>query len=168
MVRADRHANLLSLQPKSSIDFNFPPDDAAYSLLVGDTLLPQQSANLQFSRVVHRSIDPEVPVTAPKTDDQEEEGAEAAESDPDRIITNARPAGPADGLLSDEELRRLFERSTRPISAYDEGLRAADPKVRQGLVFGGRVKLPDERRGGFEPVWTSYTHVRRYIRIVQR
>lgn len=134
-------------------DFNFTPTDAAYSLLVGDPLLPEQSATLEFSRVVHRSIDPSVPATAPKADDQDDEDA-----DPDRVITNARAATSDDGLLSDAELCALFAREVRPVSAYDAGLCAADPAVRDRLAFGSRDKLPDGRRGAHEPVWTSYTH----------
>lgn len=149
----------LSPNRRSRADFNFQPDDAAYSLLVGDPLLPRQAANLAFSRVVHRSVDPSVPVTAPKADAEDEEGAEAAESDPDKIITNARAAAPEDGLLSDEELRTLFERAVRPVSAYDEALRNVEPAIREGLTFGSRTEVPAERRGAFEPVWTSYTHV---------
>lgn len=41
-----------------ALDFNLPPDDAAYALLVGDPLLPAQKQKLAASRVVHASIDP--------------------------------------------------------------------------------------------------------------
>lgn len=141
-------------------DFNFQPNDAAYALIVGDPLSTEQSATLAFSRVVHRSIDPDVPVTAPKAAEEENEGTGAAESDPDKIITNARPASSEDGLLSDEELQVLFQRSTRPVSAYDEGLRSGNPDIREGLTFHSRQSLPASQLGAFEPVWTSYTHVR--------
>ena len=50
-------------KPAVIVDFNFQPDDAAYSLLVGDPLLPEQSARLAQSRVVHVTIDPIVPKT---------------------------------------------------------------------------------------------------------
>lgn len=141
-------------------DFNFQPDDASYALLSGDPLLPEQSALLEFSRVVHRTIDPDVPVTAAKAAEEEDEGAEAAESDPDKIITNARRAGPEDGLLSDDELRALFQRSTWPLSAYDEGQRAGNGDIKEGVTFQSRQNIPASRHGAFEPVWTSYTHVR--------
>ncbi|GJE87626.1 endonuclease/exonuclease/phosphatase [Phanerochaete sordida] len=138
-------------------DFNFQPDDAAYALLVGDPLLPAQRAALQFSRVVHRSRDPSVPAPAPKAD-ADEDGEDGSEGDPDRVITNARAAVPSDGLLSDDELAALFAWGTRPVSAYDAGLRTADRGVRDTLAFGSRVPLPEGRRGACEPAWTSYTH----------
>ena len=96
-------------------------------------------------------------MTAPKDED---EGAESTESDPDKIITNARRASPEDGLLSDQELETLFRRPIRPVSAYDEGLRMASPDIQEGVTFRSRQSLPADRRGAFEPVWTSYTHVR--------
>ena len=142
------------------IDFNFQPDDASYALISGDPLLPEQSALLDFSRVVHRSIDPDVPLTAAKATEEEDEGAEAAESDPDKVITNARRARPEDGLLSDEELQALFELSTRPVSAYDEGQRIGSLDIKEGVTFQSRQNIPPSRHGAFEPVWTSYTHVR--------
>lgn len=144
-------------------DFNFAPDDAAYSLLVGEPLLPAQVDNLSISRVVHLTVDPTVPKTTDKTaTDDDEEGAqgESEEQDPDRIIVNARRALPEDGLLSDDELIQLFDRVPRPISTYDKGLsssRSALVDVKD-ITFGGRVDLGD-RRGSFEPMWTSYTHV---------
>ncbi|KAI0348504.1 Endonuclease/exonuclease/phosphatase [Trametopsis cervina] len=146
-------------------DFNFSPDDPAYSLLVGDPLLPNQRDSLAFSRVVHRSIDPSVPLTSDKAaaNDTEEGATEAEdgdeqEQDPDRIIVNARRAAPEDGLLSDEELEKLFERSPWPKSAYDEGLQPfEDAESIKNITFGSRVDLAG-RHGAFEPIWTSYTH----------
>lgn len=135
-------------------DFNFGPDDPAYSLLVGDQLLPAQKTRLQNSRVVHATIDPSVPTSSAATA-EEEEGAELGENDPDRIIVNARAAQPSDGLLSDTELERLYRQSETPTSACDAGLRVAE----SGLTFGSRVPIPEGRRGAFEPIYTSYTHV---------
>lgn len=155
------------------VDFNFSPDDAAYSLLVGEPLLPAQVDALSFSRVVHFTIDPSVPRTDKKAaKDEEEDGGEpqegkdegeSEEQDPDRTIVNTRQAGPQDGLLSDDELVQLFNRAPRPISAYDEGLRdyagVKDTSIDlKEVTFGGRVELGD-RRGAFEPIWTSFTHV---------
>ncbi|KAI0815101.1 Endonuclease/exonuclease/phosphatase [Irpex lacteus] len=153
-------------------DFNFSPDDAAYSLLVGEPLLPAQVDALSFSRVVHFTIDPSVPRTDKKAaKDEEEDGGEpqegkdegeSEEQDPDRTIVNTRQAGPQDGLLSDDELVQLFNRAPRPISAYDEGLRdyagVKDTSIDlKEVTFGGRVEISG-RRGAFEPIWTSYTH----------
>lgn len=141
-------------------DFNFSPDDAAYSLLLGDPLLPEQSARLAASRVVHVTIDPDVPVTTKKmmADDEGGGEGEGEEKDPDRIIVNARAAKEDDGLLTDKELREVCESAERPFSAYDRGMREAsgvDPE----LTFGSRKPVLEGRRGGSEPVWTSYTHV---------
>lgn len=140
-------------------DFNFQPDDPAYSMLVGDPLLPGQEARLELSRVVHVSIDPDVPVSAPSMND-DEEGAETGETDPDRIITNARLAGPEDGLLTNAELVEISRAAGKVKSAYDEGLRGREGgEEEKGLTFGSRVTVPSNRRGAHEPVWTSYTHV---------
>ena len=171
-VRSLERIELLTIFIDVLLDFNFSPDDAAYSLLVGDTLLPDQLSHLSISRVVHVSIDPSVSCTsdnaaakdgeegATQTQDQKEE---CEEQDPDRIIVNARPAQPEDGLLSDEELVQLFDRVPRPISAYDEGLRSYDrgknAKVNvKEVTFGARVDI-GARHGAYEPIWTSYTHV---------
>lgn len=155
----------------SLTDLNFQPSDAAYSLLVGDPLLPEQSARLAHSRVVHLTIDPTVPkadssAEAADGDDQDECGADGEEqkqSDPD-LIVNTRPARPDDGLLSDAEFAQLFDKLPRPVSAYDEGFRSCrslDVTDRnKDTTFGSRVPVPDDRHGAFEPIWTSYTHVR--------
>lgn len=140
-------------------DFNFQPDDAAYSLLVGDALTPSQTASLDFYRVIHVSLDPSIPVTVPGAAAEEDEGAQSDESDSDNVIKNTRRAQAADGLLSDDELRALFDRPVRPVSAYDRGLRHVDAASIENLTFGSRVQIPDSRHGAFEPVWTSYTHV---------
>ncbi|KAI0673529.1 Endonuclease/exonuclease/phosphatase [Trametes maxima] len=135
-------------------DFNFGPDDPAYALLMGDPLLPNQQKRLDASYVVHATIDPTVSTQgAPPT--EEEEGGE---TDPDRIIVNARPAQPSDGLLSQDELQALFARSGAVTSTYDDGLRRVPGFSDSGLAFGSRVSVPPDRRGGFEPVYTSYTH----------
>ncbi|KAL4064917.1 Endonuclease/exonuclease/phosphatase [Scleroderma yunnanense] len=134
-------------------DFNFTPDDPAYSLLVGNALSAEQKHRLDASRVVHVSIDPTV-LTTMKS--EPEEGAE--EADPDRVIRNSRVAKPTDGLLSDSELSELFPCSLR--SAYDEGQRSLRTLISPGDVatFGDRMSFPVERLGAHEPMWTSYTH----------
>ncbi|KAH8102431.1 Endonuclease/exonuclease/phosphatase [Cristinia sonorae] len=137
-------------------DFNFAPDDPAYSILVGDPLLPQQSSRLSASRVVHVTIDPEVPVTTKKMM-ADDEGDGDGETDPDRIIVNARRAGDDDGLLTDEELREICVSAGQPFSAYDRGLQRAEA-INPALLFGSRVSIPQGRRGAAEPIWTSYTH----------
>ncbi|TBU34516.1 Endonuclease/exonuclease/phosphatase [Dichomitus squalens] len=139
-------------------DFNFGPDDPAYSLLVGDELLPSQKARLESSRVVHATVDPAISVDGASAAEEDEEGAESGENDPDRIIVHARAAQPTDGLLTDTELEDLFRQSGTPTSAYDTGLRTLPDLAAGGLTFGSRVSIPEGRRGAFEPVYTSYTH----------
>ena len=57
------------------LDFNFQPDDPAYSLLVGDPLLPTQKARIETSRVVHATIDPSIAVDgAAKAEEERGEG----------------------------------------------------------------------------------------------
>ena len=145
-------------------DFNFCPDDAAYSLFAGDPLLAEQEAKLAASRVVHKTIDPDVPAApqASAAEAEEDEAAAATETDPDRVITNARPALPDDGLLSDAELADMLRRYDRPTSVYDEGQRmcCAASTLDHELTFGERVHIPEGRRGAYEPNWTSYTYVR--------
>jgi RNA exonuclease NGL2 len=163
----------VELSHGSGSDFNFAPDDPAYSLLLGDTILPAQEARLQASRVVHVSVDPSVSVTSPKAlseDDEgaatvtstnskthDEEGEDHEEKDPDRIITNARPAGPNDGLLSTDELTRLAAEGLMR-SAYDEAqLQQALTGSIPAVICGPRYQLTG-RHGFHEPIWTSYTH----------
>ena len=102
------------------------------------------------SRVVHITIDPDVPTTTANTD---EEGGEA---DPDKIITNARLATPSDGLLTTAELIELYATPVR--SAYDEGLSKHRESTNDVVTYNDRVALQPSRRGANEPEWTSYTH----------
>lgn len=139
------------------VDFNFQPTEAAYSLLMGLPLLSSHEDALSDSRVVHVSIDPTIPITAPKaTEDEEGEGSTSA--DPDKVIKNARAAIKSDGLLSSEELSTLYETSTRPKSAYEEGQRLLFEASNQDVVrCGERLKISRDRKGAFEPEWTNYT-----------
>jgi len=142
--------------PRPSPDFNFSPEEPGYALLVGDMLTPAQEELLDGSRVVHVSIDPTVPLTDPATAKDDEDGG--AQADPDRVITNARVASPADGLLNSSELLDLFAVTTlRPRSLYDEGQRLLD-SPRPVPRCGERMGLPPYKRGAYEPEWTSYTH----------
>ncbi|RDB28818.1 putative RNA exonuclease C9B6.11c [Hypsizygus marmoreus] len=134
-------------------DFNFAPNDPAYSLLVGDPLLPDQEERLLSSYVVHVSVDPSVPET--DEDDSDLNSEEAA--DQDEPITSARPATPADGLLSVPALADFFSRMPKPRSAYDEGL-AQIKDVEIPPTYGAKALLAPERRGRYEPEFTSYTH----------
>ncbi|OBZ79318.1 putative RNA exonuclease C9B6.11c, partial [Grifola frondosa] len=126
---------------------------------VGDPLLKLQETRLEASRVHHATIDPEVPITSP-TPVEDDEGAETGETDPDRIIVNSRRAQPMDGLLSTPELIEFFKHSGTAMSVYDKGQSMLPVFSEEGLTYGCRIHLPSERHGAFEPIWTSYTHVR--------
>ncbi|EGO01050.1 hypothetical protein SERLA73DRAFT_87448 [Serpula lacrymans var. lacrymans S7.3] len=134
-------------------DFNFAPGDPAYPLLVGDALTQDQERCLNSSRVVHVSIDPTV-----STVKNTETEAEGGETDPDKIITKARPARPADGLLSTPELVELFSTGAHLRSAYDEGQKALRESGVEIETFGDRCSLPPSKLGAHEPMWTCYTH----------
>ncbi|KAH8998879.1 Endonuclease/exonuclease/phosphatase [Lactarius hatsudake] len=139
-------------QPHTHADFNFHPGEPGYALLAGDALTPAQERLLAKSRVVHVSVDPSVPLTASAETNEDDE------SDPDRVITNAREAIPTDGLLSSPELVELFAVPTRPRSLYDEGQRLLEKTSSSILRCGERLGLPVHQRGAYEPEWTSYTH----------
>ncbi|KAI3621886.1 ccr4 nocturin family endoribonuclease [Moniliophthora roreri] len=141
-------------------DFNFTPDDPAYSLTAGDALLLAQEDQLKTSSVIHLTIDPTVAKTSSKPE-KEEENEEAA--DPDVTIVNARPSTPADGLLNAQELRTLFNESGPSLrSVYDVGMRLYRQTIPESsgklLTFGDRFSLPPGRLGANEPQWTSYTY----------
>lgn len=108
---------------------------------------------------MHVTIDPSVPIVDPKKAaiEDEDEGAEAdtAETDPDRVIVNARRAGPEDGLFDAEELAASFAKLPPLRSAYDEW---RGPAIDRNCTFGARVDILEGRRGAREPMYTSYTH----------
>jgi RNA exonuclease NGL2 len=125
-------------------------------LLFGDPLLSTQEQSILDSRVVHATIDPAVLTTVSighsKTRDDDNEA-----SDPDRIITNARPATPEDGLLTLSEIAAWFSKLPRLKSAYCEGLRHAREIGMDVETYGTRGFLPPGRQGFDEPDYTSYT-----------
>ncbi|KAH0838377.1 Endonuclease/exonuclease/phosphatase [Lanmaoa asiatica] len=134
-------------------DFNFSPDDPAYSLLAGEPLSLEQQGRLQVSRVVHVSIDPTVPASISKGAD---EGGGEEVADPDKVVRNSRNSKPSDGLLSDTELSSLV--GCRLRSAYDEGQRTSLLEGNDVATYGTRKLLPTEKTGACEPMWTSFTH----------
>lgn len=160
-------------------DFNSQPTEALYSLLVGDTLTPAQIHEIEYSQVVHVSIDPSIKSTAPVKNDDDDEGEgqgtasndkEKQEEDPDKVFTNSRKAIPTDGLLSISELLELYGAHRRHWrSAYGEAhstvLMAAGGETREN-TFGARAKDDPAlavvdgptRKGQDEPMWTSFTH----------
>ncbi|KAG6829385.1 hypothetical protein H0H92_004653 [Tricholoma furcatifolium] len=134
-------------------DFNFAPDDIAYSLLMGDKILPKQREILEPSYVVHMSVD----LTVPKSPKPEARDGNEESGDPDKVITSARGATPSDGLLSFAELLDFFSRLPKLRSAYDLGLAKARDFA-DLETFGSRVALGADRKGEHEPAYTSYTH----------
>jgi len=106
--------------------------------------------------VVHVTIDPEVPPTTTRATAEDDEGGDVSETDPDKIITNARPATPLDGLLTTTELIELYATPVR--SAYDEGLSKHRESENDVVTYRDRVSFQASRRGANEPEWTSYTH----------
>ncbi len=134
------------------LDFNCLPNDATYSLLTNRPLTAEHTDRLSLSRVTHVSVDPTVPTTPKTAMKDEEEGG----SDPDRIITSARAATRADGLLDEEELLTLFAQGYLLESAYDKGLsQIQDHNV---ALFGERALLQRTQPGFHEPAYTCYTH----------
>jgi RNA exonuclease NGL2 len=123
-------------------------------------LTPAQEEFLERSRVIHVSVDPSVPLSNPgaATKDDDEGGGGAETADPDRVITNARKASPADALLSSSELVQLFAVAPRPRSLYDEGQRLLEKVSGPVQRCGERMGLPAHQRGAYEPEWTSYTY----------
>lgn len=139
-------------------DFNFTPTDPAYSLLVGDPILPARASEFSVSRVVHVSLDPSVPIADPKkaVNDEEDGGEQPEEEDPDRVIKNARPARPEDGLLEAGELEKLFTDGSagEPLQSLYDQWQSYDP----GRAFVSRAPEAVNRRGKNEPIYSSYTH----------
>ncbi|CAE6388000.1 unnamed protein product [Rhizoctonia solani] len=168
---------------KSSIimagDFNFQPNEVGYALLRRADLTPEHCSELESSRVVHVSLDPTVPRT-PRTgteadDDDEAAGAGAAprpdlkrgdgegeESEPEPVVAtkikDSRSAIEADGLLSNEEMLKLF--GTEEVrSAYDEILgQSATLKGESDNVLSARDSSMKGRKGANEPMWSCFTH----------
>ena len=87
-----------------SPDFNLTPEDAAYSLMVGETVTDEQEKSFNDSRVVHVSVDH----TIQKNSELKPHEEVKEEKDSDRVITNSRACQEADGLLTLEELASLY------------------------------------------------------------
>jgi len=160
----------LYISPGVSFSSN-QPSEPTYALLTGNPLLPHHLKSLNDSRVIHVSRDPSVAATQALRDDGEEGApvvatasttAEAEmETDPDRVITNARRAKPEDGLLTDEEIIKLFDSGGKSKlklrSGYDEAL-AGVPEERDN-VYGARdPSATITSYGANEPMYTSFTH----------
>jgi len=120
-------------------------------------LLPAQEDLILSSRVVHVTIDPSILINPSLAASKKGEDDDDDESDPDRVITQARPATPADGLLTIPEIVAWFQKLPRLRSAYSEGLRRAKEVGIDIETYGNRELLPDGRHGFNEPEYTSYT-----------
>jgi len=137
-------------------DFNFTPSDAAYTLTVGDTLLPDQKAMISSSLVIHSSVDASVGANTSNVALNLDNDSE--DIDPDRVITNARQAESHDGLLTISQFIAWFSSLPNLRSAYDDGLQEVSKLSDTLPTYGRRVTLPLGRRGSHEPAYTSYTH----------
>lgn len=148
-------SDLISLSQEGFfyLDFNFTPVDPAYSLATGDPLVAFQKDMITPSMVVHSSRDPRVVENSKAAVEDESEDA-----DPDRVITNARPATAEDGLLSVPEVVDWFSKLPTLRSAYSDGLKEARKCGYDIPTFGTRVSVATGRRGSDEPEYTSYTH----------
>lgn len=130
-------------------DFNDQPHSASYRLLTGMGLDAHGEDDIRQSRVVHQSVDDrekrrregveaagKVPESttaegpafqSQSTDDAEdEEAAEGEEEDEeggadDQMLKNCRAATDADGLLTLDEIARLFDLSQPPLAAPQNG-----------------------------------------------
>ncbi|KAH7100197.1 Endonuclease/exonuclease/phosphatase [Auriculariales sp. MPI-PUGE-AT-0066] len=146
-------------------DFNFPPTDATYALMVGSQWSTEQESSVSKSRVVHVSIDPTVDSGVAPEDDDEGGGGQAEgnkETDPDRIIVNCRAPRDTDGLLKLDELLAMAPRLGLR-SAYDEALRSvlhgnAEATLPISVFHERENGPPSQSLGAFEPMFTSYTH----------
>ena len=137
-------------------DFNFTPSDPAYTLTVGDTLLPEQETMILSSLVIHSSVDPSVGPTTSASNTAPDNDSE--DIDPDRVITNARQAESHDGLLTISQFITWFSSLPNLRSAYNDGLQEVSKLSDTLPTYGPRVALPLGRRGSHEPAYTSYTH----------
>ncbi|KAF9473121.1 Endonuclease/exonuclease/phosphatase [Pholiota conissans] len=138
-------------------DYNFAPNDPAYSLLTGDSLLSSQKELIIPSMVVHSSLDPVFPqatLSSIKTGEEDE----GDEIDPDRDIVNARAAVEADELLSIQEIIEYFSELPKLRSIYADGLCDARKYENNIRSYGDRVPAVHGRNGANEPEYTSYTH----------
>ncbi|KZT55970.1 hypothetical protein CALCODRAFT_337396 [Calocera cornea HHB12733] len=141
-------------------DFNSQPTEPTYSLLVGQALLDTQRAELETSRVVHVSIDPQVGVPgadgsvqqSEDNDENENEGRDGDDNNQDPIIANSRRPTTSDGLPSVRVLESVFRDELQGSlrSMYDAAHLTTD-------TFGQRHALSSGRKGGSEAMWTSFT-----------
>lgn len=133
-------------------DFNFPPTDPGYALLMGETLSLEQWKKIDESRVIHVSVDSTLADSSTPTPVDEN-------IDPDVEITDSRTAQADDRLLSNEEIFASFRRLSPLRSAYEEAQRMVMEQS-SPIVFGSRLResFLSQRLGYYEPVWTSYTH----------
>lgn len=174
------------IRPRTSTDFNTQPFEPSYTLLVDPSreLTPDQAADVNNSSVVHKSVanvknarpappagKPEfvpphsrpAPLAEAAADDDEGEGEDKG-GEGEGVMKNARLATPDDGLLSVDELRRLFldaEKAAggRPKSLYQEASVLGGGKGLEGLTLGDRLTADELwlEIGRGEPCYTSFT-----------
>ncbi|SGY34300.1 BQ5605_C002g01608 [Microbotryum silenes-dioicae] len=162
-------------------DLNTQPNEITYALLKRVPLTPSQTHAFEASCVIHQSVDKIYNPSYETMNDVKEvaEGEEATE-DPDKVIKNSRAANEADGLVSLDEFKPLYESLPHVRSAYGEihGLfteeqaqwyveRPPDVESSQGWKIIEDPRAVEQRRqgsweervarGDFEPMYTNYT-----------
>ncbi|PPQ70777.1 hypothetical protein CVT24_001064 [Panaeolus cyanescens] len=136
-------------------DFNFTPNDPAYALLFHKPLLPQHEETIAPSYVVHSSVDPSVSTSLLPGKISCDDESEAV--DPDRVITNARPARAEDGQLSVCQIVDLYSTFPKPRSAYHDAITLLRNQGDSIPSFGSQLSAL-EHSAPNEPEYTSYTH----------
>lgn len=174
--RVVRTPRCLFVHRLTRADLNTQPSETTYRLLVApNDRLPQNMVDdINFSRIVHTSVDNIAPGTeaangvAEEEEEEEEGDGEGNEEDlPDnheRSIKNTRPATPADGLLTADELAdlaRMILRGRPVKSAYGSGGWEGRIEAAKVETFGSRrnvaIEGSDEKPGDREPGWTCFT-----------
>ena len=111
---------------------------------------------ISSSLVIHSSVDPSVGANTPASDVAPDEDSE--DTDPDRVITNARQAESYDELLTISQIAAWFSSLPNLRSAYSDGLQEVSKIADTLPTYGRRVTILLGRRGSHEPAYTSFTH----------
>lgn len=170
-------------------DFNIQPSEGTYRFMTGVPLSEAQKDTFNISSVIHKSLDEnnlklleaarlgqqeieDDDIAEDEDDDKDDKGPSSTgetyaqpEGDEDRVLKNTRPARDLDGLLSLDEVRKVYEKySNKMWSVY--GRHYGSIQDETGNWFGERegpqdIKVDNEtrlqriREGYYEPAWTS-------------
>lgn len=170
-------------------DFNIQPSEGTYRFMTGLPLSEAQKDTFQLSSVIHKSLDEhnlklreaeklgqqeveDDDIAEDEDDDKDDKGTSTTgetyaqpEGDEDRVLKNTRPARETDGLLSLEEIQKVYSKHTHGMwSVY--GRHYGSIVDETGNWFGERdgpkteqvdeeTRLQRIREGYYEPAWTS-------------